>query len=134
MTINGSCFCGAVRYEIEGKLRDARSCHCSMCRKAFSAQASAYAQVEPKKISWVSGENLLTSYESKNGAGLLFCSICGSTLCGTYEGKVHGVTLGCVEGDPEIELGMHIFVGSKASWETIPEGVPQYEKWPPKNA
>lgn len=132
--ISGSCFCGAVRYTIDGKLRDARSCHCSMCRKAFSAQASAYASVEPEEFSWANGSDLLTKYESENGAGLLFCSICGSTLCGTYKGKVHGVTLGCVDGDPEIELGMHIFVGSKASWETIPEGVPQYEEWPEKDS
>lgn len=131
MTINGSCFCGEVKYKIEGKLRNARSCHCSMCRKAFSAQASAYAQIEHKQFSWLTGEKLLTCYESKNGIGLLFCSICGSTLCGTFDGKVHGVTLGCVEGEPEIEIGMHIFVGSKASWEVIPEGIPQYKAWPP---
>lgn len=131
MTINGSCFCGAVSYKIDGKLRDARSCHCSMCRKAFSAQASAYALVDPVEFSWMSGKNLLTNYESNKGAGLQFCSICGSTLCGTYKGEVNGITLGCVEGDPEIELGMHIFVGSKASWESIAEGVPQYEEWPP---
>ncbi len=133
MTINGSCFCGAVTYKVEGKLRDARSCHCSMCRKAFSSQASAYALVDEREFSWVSGEDLLSSYESNNGAGLQFCSKCGSTLCGTYEGKIHGITLGCVEGDAEIELERHIFVGSKASWETIAEGVPQYEEWPAKN-
>jgi hypothetical protein len=134
MAINGSCFCGRVKYKIEGKLRDARSCHCSMCRKAFSAQASAYALLEPEQLSWVSGENLLTNYESNKDAGLRFCSICGSTLCGTYKGRLHGVTLGCVDDNPEIELGMHIFVGSKATWEVIPEGVPQYEEWPPKYA
>jgi hypothetical protein len=65
MTIKGSCFCGSITYKVEGKLRDARSCHCSECRKAFSAQASAYALVDHDKFSWVSGENLLTSYESK---------------------------------------------------------------------
>ena len=104
-----------------------------MCRKAFSAQASAYAQVEADEFSWTSGENLLSSYESNSDMGLQFCSLCGSTLCGTYKAKVHGVTLGCVDGEPEIELGMHIFVGSKASWEIIPEGVPQYQKWPAEN-
>ena len=133
MTINGACFCGAVKYKVEGNLRDARSCHCSMCRKAFSAQASAYALVEPDEFTWVTGEDLLSSYDAENDVGLQFCSICGSTLCGTSNGKVHGVTLGCVEGAPEITLGMHIFVGSKASWETIPEGIPQYEEWPPVN-
>lgn len=134
MAITGSCFCGAVRYRIDGKLRDARCCHCSQCRKVFAAQASAYAQLQPEEFSWVSGEELLSSYTSNNGAGLMFCSNCGSTLCGTFDGKVHGVTLGCVDGDPNIAIGMHIFVASKASWETIPEGVPQYEEWPPENA
>jgi len=47
MTLYGECFCGAVKYKIEGKLRDARSCHCSRCRKAFNAQASACALVNP---------------------------------------------------------------------------------------
>lgn len=133
MAINGSCFCGAVTYKMEGKLRDARSCHCSMCRKAFSAQASAYALVEPNELKWITGEELLNTYESKSGAGLLFCSKCGSTLCGIYKGMIHGVTLGCVDGDPDVVLERHIFVGSKASWETIPEGVPQYDELPPEN-
>lgn len=105
-----------------------------MCRKAFSSQASAFARINPDDFTWLSGENLLSIYESKTGAGIQFCSKCGSTLCGTNKGKVMGVTLGCVEGDPKIEIGKHIFVGSKAAWEVIPEGVPQYEEWPPENA
>lgn len=131
MTITGSCFCGSVSYRIDGKLCDARSCHCSMCRKAFSAQASAFALVDPEDFSWTAGEELLTSYASRGGAGLQFCSRCGSTLVGTYHDKVMGVTLGCVDGDPEVSIGMHIFVGSKASWEAIPAGAPQYEEGPP---
>jgi len=134
VAINGSCFCGAIKYKINSVLIDATSCHCSMCRKAFSSQASAFARINPDDFSWLSGENLLSSYESKSGAGLQFCSKCGSTLCGTNKGNVMGVTLGCVEGNPKIEIGKHIFVGSKATWEVIPEGVTQYEERPPKNA
>ncbi|GJL66443.1 MAG: hypothetical protein NPIRA05_14140 [Nitrospirales bacterium] len=134
MAITGSCLCGAVTYIIKGTLRDARSCHCSDCRKAFSAQASAYALVVPEEFSWTSGQDLLTTYESNNGAGLQFCRLCGSTLCGTHKGNIHGVSLGCTEGDVEIKLGMHIFVSDKAPWETLPnDGVPQYEEWPPTN-
>ena len=131
MAITGECFCGKVTYRINGKLRDARSCHCSRCRKAFSSQASAYAEVAPNTFEWLTGEDLLTTYESQHGFGLQFCSRCGSTLCGIYNGKIHGITLGCVNGDPEIEIGMHIFVGSKATWEVIPEGVIQFDKGPP---
>jgi len=133
MKITGECFCGEIKYEVNGTLRDARSCHCSRCRKAFSSQASAYALVEPETFKWISGEALLTSYVSLHGFGLKFCSRCGSTLCGIYNGEIHGVTLGCVNGDPRIELGRHIYVGSKASWEVIPEGVPQYLEGAPEN-
>jgi len=127
LTVSGDCFCGAISYEVSGVLRDARSCHCSRCRKAFSGQASAYALVNPDQFRWLTGEEFLASYIGSHGAGLCFCSKCGSTLCGIVDGKVHGVTLGCVNGDPDIEIGYHIFVGSKARWEVMPEGVTAYE-------
>lgn len=131
MEISGECFCGAITYGISGKLLDARSCHCSRCRKAFSSQASAYALVNSNEFGWLTGEDLLTSYDSQHGYGLQFCSICGSTLCGVFEGAIHGVTLGCINGDPEIEIGRHIFVGSKATWEVIPDGVTTFNEGPP---
>ena len=132
MKLTGECFCGDIKYEINGKLRDARSCHCSRCRKAFSSQASAYALVNPSEFRWVCGAELLIDYISQQGFGLQFCKQCGSTLSGTYRNEIHGVTLGCLNEDPCIEIGKHIFVGSKASWEVIPEGVPQYQEHAPE--
>ncbi len=134
MILTGECFCGEIKYEINGQLRDARSCHCSRCRKAFSSQASAYALVNPAEFKWVCGSEFLSSYIGEHGFGLQFCKQCGSTLCGVYQNEVHGVTLGCINGDPAIEIGRHIFVGSKANWEVIPEGVPQYDEHSPDNA
>lgn len=130
MSITGECFCGEIKYQITGKLQDARSCHCSRCRKAFSAQASAYALVDSSEFTWVSGEQLLSSYVGEHGFGLQFCKTCGSTLSGIYKGTIHGVTLGCVNGDPNVEIGRHIYVGSKAKWEIMPEGVVQYDEAP----
>ena len=131
MEITGGCFCGAISYAISAPLSDARSCHCSRCRKVFSAQASAYAVVATNSLEWTSGQEHLSTYVGKHGAGVQFCGICGSTLCGVFDGAVHGVTLGCVDGDPQIEIGRHIYVGSKAAWEVMPEGVTAYEEAPP---
>lgn len=133
MKLTGECFCGEIKYQIDGVLFDARSCHCSRCRKAFSAQASAYALVNPSEFHWVSGTDYLTTFMSQQGFGLQFCKQCGSTLSGVYQKEVHGVTLGCLNEDPQIEIGRHIFVGSKASWEKIPEGIPQYQASAPAN-
>ncbi len=134
MTITGECFCGEVKYQVNGALHDARSCHCSRCRKAFSSQSSAYALVEPNEFKWLLGEDVLTTYATENGYGLRFCSNCGSTLCGVFNGAVHGVTLGCVNGDPKVEITKHIYVGSKANWEVIPENVVQYQEGAPENS
>lgn len=132
MTITGECFCGAVTYAVSGPLGDATSCHCSRCRKAFSAQASAYAVVDPDQFQWRAGEDLLTTFTGKHGFGLQFCSRCGSTLAGVFEGVVHGVTLGCVNGDPGVAIGRHIFVGSKAAWEVLPENIVAFDEGPPR--
>ena len=132
MSLTGACFCGSVSYEIAGTVRDARSCHCSRCRKVFSAQASSYALVEPDQFSWRRGQELLTTFSSTEGFGLQFCSKCGSTLCGVFDGKVHGITLGCLDDEPGIEIGRHIFVDSKASWEVIPDSVVQYAEGVPE--
>ncbi len=126
MSITGECFCGAIEYEVTGSLRDPLSCHCSRCRKAFSSQSSNYARVESANFRWVSGKELLTSYVGKHGFGLLFCSVCGSTLAGTLDKAIHGVTLGCLNEDPSMEEIHHIFVASKADWEVVPDGVTQF--------
>src|SRR5580765_969856 len=103
MALTGGCFCGQVRYSISAPLKAARSCHCSRCRKAFSGAGSAYAEVVPGSFTWVSGGDNLSYYESAPGWGLAFCRTCGTTLCGTHHGNVHGVTLGSVDGDPGVQ-------------------------------
>lgn len=130
MAIKGSCSCGNVTYKIEGSLKDAASCHCSMCRKAFGTQSSAFASFEPEIFSWLSGEAQLSYYESTEDMGSYFCSNCGSTLGGSYKGDICWVTLGCVDGDPKVIVEKHIFMGSKAPWETTPNDVSQYDELP----
>lgn len=126
MAITGGCFCGRVRYEINAPLFNARSCHCSRCRKAFNGSGSAYAEVASGSFTWVNGEQELTRYESTSGWALCFCRTCGTTLAGIHQGAVHGVTLGSVDGDPGVQIGMHIFVGSRAPWDHIGGDAPQF--------
>lgn len=131
MSLTGSCFCGAVGYTIDGRVFAARSCHCSRCRKAFSAQASAYAEVEDGAFRFTRGEELVSRYVGEHGAGKAFCSRCGSMLCGIVDERVHGIALGLLDDAPEgLVLDQHLFVGSKAPWEVLPEGVTTWEGLP----
>ncbi len=128
--ISGECFCGAVSYELEGQLQNGRSCHCSRCRKAFSGAGSAYAELAPGSVLRWTGSAPISRYGSGEGWAIGFCGTCGSTLCGLWEGDVHGLTLGCVNGDPGVEIEQHIFVGSKAPWDHIGGNAPQHEAFP----
>jgi hypothetical protein len=130
MDLTGQCFCGTVRYRITAPLKAARSCHCSRCRRAFSGSGSAYAEIEAGSFAWEAGETRLVHYATAPGWGLAFCGVCGSTLCGTHQGAIHGVTLGCVDGDPGVQVSMHLFVGSKAPWDHIGGDAPQHDGFP----
>ena len=86
--IQGGCFCNSVRYTLKGSLQNARACHCSRCRKAFSGASSAYAELSPSSsFEWLKGEDLLSIHETGSGWGMGFCSKCGSTLCGDSQRK-----------------------------------------------
>jgi hypothetical protein len=129
-TTTGECFCGEIQYEIIGPLAPARSCHCSRCRKAFSGTGSAFLPVDPANFRWLRGGDMLQTYINRHGVGLGFCSKCGSTLCGIADGAVMGVTLGTLNGEPDVVIAEHIFVGSKAGWDEIGGNAPQYDEWP----
>lgn len=128
MTIHGGCLCGGVRYEIDGSLGKTDHCHCSMCRRAHGAAFGTYADVDSKRFRWTAGEELLTVYESSPGIGWNFCRRCGSSLAASDSGAVTSVTLGTVDGDPGVRPQKHIFVGSKAPWYEITDGLPQFSE------
>ena len=131
MAITGPCLCEAVGYEISGRLLDAGNCHCSMCRKAHGAAFATYASLQPESFRWTCGEEIVRHYDSSPSMGRMFCGVCGSTLAATEKGRIDSITLGTVEGDPDIRPRSHIFVGSKAVWHEISDSLARFEEWPP---
>lgn len=131
MVINGSCLCGAVRYEVSGPFAAAGHCHCSMCRKANGAAFATWGLINPDQFRWTAGVDTLEQYESSPGRTRCFCRRCGSALAASHAGKVTEVVLGTVDGDPRVRPREHIFVGSRASWYEITDALPQHLEWPP---
>ena len=46
------------------------------------------------------------------------------TLFGVFGDSCHGLTLGCVDGDPGVVIARHLYVGSKAPWDEIAGNAP----------
>ena len=127
--ISGSCLCGAVRFEIQGRLAAAAHCHCSMCRKAHGAAFATYAVAKASDFRIVSGAEQITQYRSSADVVRTFCSRCGSTLQWLRLSKpeIVDIALGAIDGDPGVRPSCHIFAGSKAPWFEITDNLPQHQ-------
>jgi len=131
----GSCLCGTVKFELHGGISDIVYCHCSLCRKA---QGSAYATngfAEKAEFKFISGEDNLTAFESPPYNIKYFCKTCGSPMLARnaklYPDKVR-VRMGTFESEVSEQPVAHIFSTSKAEWDEICDGLPQYESYMPK--
>ena len=61
----------------------------------------------------------------------LHCRRCGSLLFSSVRDHAYAhVTLGTLVDPPSIAPSAHIFVGSKAGWYKILDGLPQFEELP----
>ncbi len=129
----GGCLCGAVRFELDGAIRNIVYCHCSQCRKAQGSAFATNGIVEAGDFRIVSGADSLTGYESSPGQKKYFCRICGSPILSKTESRPEQVRvrLGTIESDITERPMAHIFVTSKADWEEIAGDLPQYEEYEP---
>ena len=61
-----------------------------------------------------------------------FCSNCGSNIYVAIDGEPATlyVAMGVINGNPPRPPGYHIYVGSKAPWHEINDGLRQYDKAP----
>ena len=126
--VRGGCLCGSVRYEVSGPIKRLVHCHCSMCRKAHGAAFGTYAVLKAEDFRVVAGEGEIAAYQSSPGVQRTFCRRCGATLQFKSAKRPQSVELaaGTLDDDPGVKPERHIFVGSKAPWFDITDGLPQH--------
>jgi hypothetical protein len=130
--LEGSCLCGAIRYEVAGDLGPIVCCHCSMCRKAQGSAFATNAPVEAGRFRIVSGAYRLRRYASSPGKWRCFCSGCGSPLFSQRDGSgVIRLRIGTLDSRIAAGPTAHIHVASKAEWFEILDGLPQYPELEP---
>jgi len=132
-TLTGNCLCGAIAYEVTGELGPIVNCHCLKCRQWHGSAFRTRSSVPSKNFKWLKGEEKLSQFHSSEHIIKTFCSICGSNLISILENNPDyiGLPIGALEQDPGNRPLMNIFVGSKAPWFEITDGLPQYDEWPP---
>ena len=130
--VRGTCLCGGVAFEIDGKIGPIGQCHCSKCRKVSGTDGNAVFYTAAANLRFSRGEDLIKTYFVPNGNGwsTSFCGTCGSPVPNTDSAKkIYFVPAGLLDDDPGYRgYAAHIFVGSKAPWVVLTDDAPKFEE------
>jgi hypothetical protein len=128
MEFKGGCLCGAVRYRIDGPLRNVIACHCTQCRRQ-SGHYGTYAAAPLESFS-LEKETTLSWYRSSDSAQRAFCRMCGSNLFWKETGGADiSVTAGTLDSPTGLSIAEHIFCQNKGDYYEITDGKPQKPQW-----
>ena len=118
----GGCQCGAVRFRVEGEMRDSSVCYCRMCQKASAAYALALVNTRGADLTWTRGEP--SWFQSSNVARRGFCAACGTPLA--YDAP-DGLALAVIAFDDPDAVAPTIAYGieGKRPWCDSVPGLPQ---------
>lgn len=132
---SGSCSCGRVQFELDGRPLVMMHCHCSRCRRARGAAHATNLAWKLESLRYTLGEEMLTVFDLPGAQhfGTTFCSHCGGFVARRSLGRGFVVVpVGALDSDPDIHAMAHQFVASKAAWFDITDGVPQYPEAAPR--
>jgi len=126
LELAGQCQCGAVTYRVLDEFAYAAFCHCADCRRATGSAFKPFAGIEVAKFRLVKGEGDLMKIGQDTFDAR--CGTCGSFLFSVVrDGMFVHVAMGTLTDSPTIRPSCHIFVGSKAPWFEITDGLPQHQ-------
>jgi hypothetical protein len=111
-TYQGSCHCGAVRFELETDFPELTMCDCSICKK----KNALMVKVHESAFKPLAGEESLTEYQfHTRTARHYFCKVCG--IYPFHRKRVTpdflGVNVHCLEGFDPQGVPFRLAVGAK---------------------
>jgi hypothetical protein len=126
--LTGGCLCGEVRYTVADEFTRALICHCSQCRRVTGSAFKPFGVIERAKLKVIRGQIRIYGDVMTHDA---HCKNCGSLLYSIVnEGTIAHVTYGTLVDPPSLKPQAHIHVASKAPWDVICDGLPQYDEFP----
>ena len=134
MKVTGQCYCGNLKYDVEGDPLLKVACHCRECQYIAGGSANLTMGMPENAFSYTAGEpKQFSRPDLENAVTREFCSECGTHML-TRAPQVPGVVLlkvGTMD-DPSQFAGpqLAIYTCEKQGFHQLPEGVPAFDKFP----
>jgi len=128
----GSCLCGEVRFEIEGKFECFYLCHCEYCRKDTGSAHASNLFSSVAALTWLSGADNIKEFTlPATRHRKCFCGTCGSALPMMQKSREPLVVpAGSLDTPIHIIPNAHIFASHRASWDDSLEKIPTVAGFP----
>jgi len=125
--VQGSCFCGTVRFTIELPTLFCGHCHCSMCRRSHGAGYVTWIGVPYERFTLRAGADRLVRFQSSDHGARSFCGICGSSLlCESSRHPDHlDIVLANLDGPIDRLPEMHVYFSDRAPWVQVADDLPR---------
>jgi len=82
----GSCFCGAVQFTVEGEPAVMGYCHCDSCRHWSAGPVNAFSLWKPNAVRVTRGADLIGTYTKTPRSNRKWCKACGGHLFNEHPG------------------------------------------------
>lgn len=123
--VPGSCFCGAIEFEIELPTLFCGHCHCSMCRRPHGAAFVTWTAVPPERLKITVGAENLKKFQSSEKGTRSFCQNCGSQLFCEIGTEAIDIALAALHGPIDRLPEAHYYYDSRAAWTEINDDLPK---------
>ncbi|HEX7791884.1 MAG TPA: GFA family protein [Afipia sp.] len=134
MTLEGGCYCRALRYTAEGTPMLKAQCHCRECQYISGGGPNMFLIMPTKGFSYTKGTPKLFMRTDIEGAVTReFCAECGTHLV-TRPPGLPGVVLkvGTLDNPGLFDPKIAIYTVDKQAFHHIPDGMPVFERLPPR--
>lgn len=133
MEIEGGCYCGALRYKVEGDPLFKGQCHCRECQYVSGGSPNVTMAMPVAGFSYTKGEPAQFSRSDlENPVTREFCGTCGTHILARSPNLPAVLLKVGTFDDPAAFEGpqMAIYMCDNQPFHQVPEGIPTFDKMP----
>jgi len=135
MAVTGGCYCGEVRYEVDGPQEAAFQCHCRECQYLTGGNANIVVVFAESDFRYTKG--LASSFarsDLENPVTRHFCGACGTGIGSRSPSRPNSmiIKVGTLDNPGEYQAQAAIFTCDRQAYHYIPNNIPSFDKRPTK--
>ncbi len=127
-TLEGGCFCGAIRYRLTGRPHGSMVCHCATCRRLFAAPVVARLSVPAASFELMQGAP--ATFSTSAPVTRWFCGRCGTHVAYASREEPASVEVSTCSLDEAAATPPthHSWLSHDLPWTRFGDGLPTFPR------